>query len=390
MVSEWLHLERSGTAPQTGLGRLGSNSSRQTDQAYVPSSQGASPDAHPSPPDVAFDRLRWTDILRIASVGQRRFLDAPRQHASPLFPMDTGVRQLLPLVPTNGRVFVARSGHRVIGYVVFRVSGPDRRWLLQSLGAENEEPDTHQIWQRLIEAGVVAAGQEGTKRLYARTPAGQDLGQMIGKVGFAPYMREFVLDGAPGSIRLPEPVSVHVRRQHRTDVWAIHQLYLSTTPQPVQFAEAYTSHQWDINQRFSASSIQAGWLLEEGHRVVAYVRAESRPDTHVVEFMCDPDFRSVFPQVLGRALGDLTEMSPRHISIIARGYQQECIADIEQMGFSLQQEQQTSVKYTVVPIRSAQATIVSFPSRDLAEPAGKRVPTFLKGTSGDPASEPQG
>jgi hypothetical protein len=165
---------------------------------------------------------------------------------------------------------------------------------------------------------------------------------------------------------------------------------MSTVPQPVQYAEALTSHHWDVNPRFSASVVQAGWLVEDGNRVVAYLRAESRPHAHLLEFMAEPEHRSAFPALVSAALTDLLAMSPRQAFIVARAYQQEFVGTLQDHGFSIQQEQELYVKYTTVAARVQTATVVTFPPQDVKEPAAKRVPTFLKGSSRDPASGPSG
>ena len=201
--------------------------------------------------------------------------------------------------------------------------------------------------------------------------------------GFSSYADETVF-GAP-SVPLQRAVT-RVRRQHRSDVWAIHQLYMATVPQPVQYAEALTSHRWDINPRFSPSSVQAGWVIEEGYQIVAYLRAESRPDRHILEFVIDPRRGELVPPLLAGALADLAQMPPRQVSIATRGYQQEYSQPLLDRGFSVQLEQQLHVKYTTAMARSPVATVVNFP-QEVKESSGKRVPTFLKGSPKDPVAE---
>jgi len=357
-------------------------SSRQTSQASVPLRQGAPNDSNEPQIELDVGRLTWADLIALRTIRHRFFLNQPGRRLSSGQPFQAGVRQLLPLLPSDDRVLVARTERRPVGYAVFTVVNPDRRWILEGIGANLGIYAMQPVWEELVRAGVVAAGLEGTKRLYARAPCDSELTPAIRASGFTPYANEIVL-GAP-MLSLPYATS-RVRRQHRSDVWSIHQLYMATVPQPVQYADALTSHHWDINPRFSATAIQAGWIVDDGSRVVAYLRAESRPDSHVLEFVVDRGHSDQFPQLVTGALSDLATMAPRQVYVLVRGYQQEYIRPLLDRGFSIQLEQDLYVKYTTALARVPMATVVNFP-QDVKEPAGKRAPTFLNGSPGDPMS----
>jgi len=352
----------------------------------VPLRQGTPRDT--TDPQISIDvgRLRWRDLPQLPSIQERYYLNQPARRPGSGQPVANGIRQLLPLVPARGRVFVARADRRPVGYAVFAVQNPDRRWVLEGIGANLGIYELQPVWEELVNFGIVAAGLEGTKRLYARIPYGSDLSAVIRASGFSHYGNEAVLGAPLGSLTY---ANTRVRRQHRSDVWAIHQLYMATVPQPVQYAEALTSHHWDVNTRVSTSSLQAGWIVEQGYQVVAYMRAESRPESHVLEFMIDPEHRDVFPHLVAGVLADLAGMAPRQVHISVRGYQQEFIRPLLDRGFSIQLEQDLYVKYTTAMARVPVATVVNFP-QEVKEPAGKRVPTFLKGSPRDPASESSG
>ncbi len=358
-------------------------SSRQTSQANVPLRQGTPRDSSELQVKLDVGRIHWADLNSLRSIRQRFFLDQPASRLSSGQPFQAGLKQLVPLAGSRVRVFVARLEQRPVGYAIFSIANPDRRWLLDGIGANLGVYEMQPVWEELVNFGVVAAGLEGTKRLYARVPAGSDLTPVVRANGFSPYANEIVL-GAP-TVSLNHAPS-RVRRQHRSDVWAIHQLYMATVPQPVQYAEALTSHHWDINPRFSPSSIQAGWVIEEGYQIAAYMRAESRPDSHLLEFVIDPRQANLFPNLLAGALADLATMPSRQVYVAARGYQQEFVEVLVDRGFSIQLEQQVHVKYTTAMARAPAATVVNFP-HEVKESSGKRVPTFLKGSAKDPASE---
>ena len=357
-------------------------SSRQTGQPSVPLRQTAQRDSND--PQVNFDigRLSWSDLIALRSIRKRFLLNQPARRLSSGQPFQAGIRQLLPLMPSDDRVFVARVEHRPVGYAVFTVMNPDRRWALEGIGANLGIQDMQPVWEALVQCGVVAAGLEGTKRLYARAPCHSDLIPIIRSGGFLPYANEIVLGTRMLSLT---HTSSRVRRQHRSDVWSIHQLYMATVPQPVQYAEALTSHHWDINPRFSASAIQAGWIIDDGNQVAAYMRAESRRESHVLEFIVAPRHGDVFPQLVADVLAELASMAPRQVYVLVRGYQQEFVRPLLDRGFSIQLEQDLHVKYTTALVRAPVASVVNFP-QDVKEPAAKRAPTFLNGASLDPAS----
>jgi len=361
---------------------LRTGSSRQTRQPSVPARAGAPRDANDSQfnPEVGF--LGWADLIGLRSIDQRRFLNQPARRLSSGQPFQAGIRQLAPFLPSDDRVLIARAGRRPVGYAVFTVVNPDRRWVLEGIGVQAAIDAIEPIWEELLRVGVIVAGLEGAKRLYAKAPADSDIIPVIRSSGFTPYINEIVL-GAP--LLSLTYASSRVRRQHRSDVWAIHQLYMATVPQPVQYAEALTSHHWDVNPRFSASVIQAGWIIDLGNRVVAYIRAESRPDSHVLEFIVDPRHGELFPRLIAGVFAELASMAPRQVYVLVRGYQQEFIRSLLDRGFSIQLEQDLHVKYTTALARAPVASVVNFP-QDVKEPAGKRAPTYLNGSSRDPAS----
>ncbi len=360
------------------------SSSRQTSQASVPLRQGSPHDANDPHLNLDVGWLRWSDLLSLRSIRERYFLNQPACHSNAGQPVASGIRQLLPVVRSSDRVFVARSEKHPVGYAVFNVLEPDRSWVLEGIGANLGVYEAQPVWEELITFGVVAAGLEGAKRLYAKAPRKSGLVPVIRATGFTPYASEMVLGGAFPALGSG---STGVRKQQQSDVWSIHQLYMATVPQPVQFAEALTSHHWDIRPRLSATFVKSGWLIEDGHQVIAYMRAVSRTDSHVLEFNVLPDHGSVFPELVDGALAGLSSMSPRSVRVLVRGYQQEFVRPLTERGFSIQLEQELLVKYTTALARSAVPAIVSFPS-EAKEPARGRVPTFLQGSSGDPASDP--
>ncbi len=345
----------------------------------MPLRQGAPHDQSDPQLNLDVGWLRWSDLVPLRAIRERYYLNQPS--AGTGLPLGAGFRQVMPLMRTPDRVFVARTGRHPVGYAVFRVVDPDRRWELEGIGANLGVYEAQPVWEELVNYGVVAAGLEGAKRLYARVPRRSGLVPVVRASGFSPYASEMLMAG-------PFPVhggaSTRVRKQQPSDVWSIHQLYMATVPQPVQFAEALTSHHWEIRPRLTSQSVKSGWLIDTGHQVSACLRSVSRPEFHVIEFNILPDRGDLFPELIDGAFAGLASMSPRPVYIIVRGYQQEFLQPLAERGFTLHLEQELLIKHTPAQALVAQAAIVSFP-QEVKDPVGKRVPTFLNGSSGDPA-----
>ena len=369
--------------PQVRTWLLRRTSSRQTSQANVPLRPGYQRETQDPEIQLEVGRVRWRDLFGLRGIRYRIFLNIPNRSLASGQPTRAAFRQLLPFTRSSDRVFIARNEATPVGYAVFRVVRPDGRWQLEGIGANLGVYQLEPVWDELIRAGIVAAGLEGTRRLFARTSVGSDLASVLTGCGFTPYDRETILAAPLHALRHS---NTRIRRQQHSDVWAIHQLAMATVPQPVQNAEALTSHHWDISRHLVSASVQSGWIMDDGNQVAAYIRADSRPDAHILEFMVVPGSRDLFPELLSGVLSELAASPQRQVLILVRAHQEEFIRPLLNRGFHPQAEQELYVKYTTAAVRLPVAPVVTFP-QEVKEPAAKRVPTFLKGASGDPASE---
>lgn len=330
-------------------------------------------------------------------VGQSRWSDLSslRANASYLPPDDSDpegpsqrhliaiLKDLLPFTGLDQRVFIARSGGRPVGFIVFAVVGPDQRWVVSDVGANLGVYAVDPVLEELLHHGVVAAGLEGTKRLYSHVPTSSPILASFRRCGFAPYTTETIL----GARMMPVPSGpTRGRRQLSNDVWSIHQLYLGSVPRQVQYAEALTSHHWDIERQGWSGTTRNGWLVEDGYQAVGYVKVASSHRAHTLEFMMHPDHRNRFPDLIGTVAKDLRSRLARPTRVIVRNYQHEYLSYLDEIGFTVQLEQELHVKYTTAPVRAPANVSVTFAS-DLKEPVGKRVPTFLVDSPSDPSSE---
>ena len=332
---------------------------------------------------VQVGRARWSDLLDLRTFtshlpgGEAGPGGPPEHHLAAI------LKDLLPFTGNDQRVFIARSGGHPVGYIVFTVKGPDQRWVVSNISANLGVYAAAPVLEELLLHGVVAAGLEGTKRLYLHVPTSSPMRAPIRRAGFAPYGAEFIL----GAHMMPVPIGpTRGRRQLSNDVWAIHQLYLASVPRQVQYAEALTSHHWDIERQGWSGTTHNGWIVEDGYQTVGYMKVASSHRTHVLEFVMHPEHRQRFPDLIGTVAQDLQGRLARPTYVIVRNYQHEYLTYLHEIGFAFQMEQELHVKYTTAPVRSPAHVSVTFTS-ELKEPIGKRVPTFLVDHPPDPSSE---
>jgi len=337
------------------------------------------------PLDVRAARLR--DLLALHLIDQRIPLDLPNRQCEESDPAMVALRQVLPLARHDEPLLVAHAERRLVGYAHFQIVGPDRRWILQTVGSAMGIYEAEPIWEELLRYAVVTAGLDGTKRLYTRLPPAAPITGAARRTGFTPYVSETIW--AAALVPVTRAVG-HVRRQHQADVWSIHQLYMAVVPRQVQYAEALTSHSWDVTTpRLPGGAFCHGWLVEDGHLVAAYARVISHHNAHIIEVLVDPEQREVFNDLLSMVFAELGRMPARRVYVTLRGYQSELTEILRGFGFVLFQEQDVSIKYTTASAWTPAVSVSPF-SVDVKEPSAKRVPTFLHGSHADPSSDAAG
>jgi hypothetical protein len=303
------------------------------------------------PIDVRSVRLR--DLIPLSSIRQRYPLDLPGGACIEADPAMVGLKQMMPLMRHDHPMLVARSDRGLVGYAYFAVVGPDQRWMLQGVGSQ--------------------------MGIFARLPVGTSVLAAARKVGFAPYVSESIWAAALVPVTRP---GHRVRRQQQSDVWSIHQLYMTAVPRQVQYAEALTSHNWDLDAQHLPGGMSCmGWLVDSGHLVGAYAR--------VIEFLVDPEHRAVFGDLVSTVFAELGRMPARRVYVTVRGYQAELAEILQGFGLVLHLEQDVHIKYTTASAWAPSVTVSPF-SADVKEPSAKRVPTFLHGSHSDPTSETVG
>lgn len=308
-------------------------------------------------------------------------LNQPEFNLGPYRPMRAGLSQIVRFGETRPRVFVARAGGKTVGFAHWQPVLPDRRWQLIALGSATGVYDAAPVWEELIRHSTTAAGLSGVKRLDAQIPLVSPVEGPIHAVGFTAYASETVFMAQQLAIG---STNAELRAQEQTDTWAIHQLYNATVPKKVQFAEAWTSHHWDVRtSRNLPNRVVRGWLAEDGHQLLGYVRTTSCGSAHVLELIYTPERPAVIDRLLDGALSRLRRVSRVGTVYCAlRGYQAEAVSALMERGFDPVLEQDLHVKYTTAIARQPQPEVVPFHA-DVIERLPKRVPSFLHGKPGD-------
>ena len=331
------------------------------------SSSGAAPENRHFSLDIRL--ARFTDLPSINSIERVYPLWQPQLSVSGYRPANSVLAARVGRETGKPQMMVAESNGEIIAFADFKPSMPDHRWLLQAFGASTGVYDPGPVWEEVLAAGIRQAGMNGVKRLYARATGGTNANIALRGAGFAPYAVEtiYVVD-SPRTLG----ADVAMREQESTDTWAIHQLYNASVPRNVLYAEALTSHTWDISRSRRPGARQTiGWLVDDGSNIGAYVRVTSDHGVHCVDITFALGAVKRASALLDAVLRRLRlEKRIARVYIALRDYQQELEPALARLGFTPGLTQELLVRYTAVPIR---AVTVEAPAQHVE--LGDRVPS---------------
>ncbi len=357
---------------------------RASDGDFVSTSRTSSANSEPRIPEVAAQNRPFELDIRLA-----RFTDLPAigriERVYPLWQPQLSVSRYNPASSLLGArlqrragksvMLLASAGGQTVAFADFKPSMPDHRWQLQALGASTGVYDPSPIWEEILAAGIRHAGFDGVKRLYARATAGTNAYIALRAAGFAPYAVEtiYVAD-SPRTIG----AEVSMREQESTDTWAIHQLYNASVPRNVLYAEALTSHAWDIehSRRPGAQQI-AGWLADDVSNIAAYVRVASDHGVHCIDLTFAPGAAKRAAALLDAVLRRMRlEKRINRVYITLRAYQQEIEPALARLGFTPGLTQESLVRYTAAPLRAVTVE-GSVQHVDLGDRVPSQAPSIL-------------
>jgi hypothetical protein len=288
----------------------------------------------------------------------------------------------LPIVRRDRPTFVATADGQPVGFVRFSPRRPDGRWIVAAISASTGVYSPEPVWEALLAHGVRAAGLRGVRRLFARVPVGDPLLEIMRACGWVAFARETLfradrltpLSRTRGDVRLQEPA----------DTWAIHQLYSSSAPRPVQEIEALTSHVWHMEQpRQSRRGVRkTGWLLHDAGQLAAYARFSSGFRAATLDVVVGSGQRSHFGALLDGIIMAPHRGRSRPIFCALRGYDLDLRDELTGRGFAEVGEQELLIRYTTATARTPAIEPVHFPV-ELRPAMPRRVPTFLEGQPTD-------
>jgi hypothetical protein len=326
--------------------------------------------------DLTVRPARLHDVFHVARMPRTFELNQPDLLLHGYSLARSSLRSSVPLLKSRPKLFVALSGDRLVGFIHCQTAYPDQRWHVVAIGTATGVFDAAPVEDALIRFGVTAAGLRGVKRVYARAVSGSDLLESFQRVAFSPYATETVFSCdafQSGGGR------VELRAQEASDTWAIHQLYSATAPREVQYAEAYTSHRWDVTgpDEFGRASTRYGWMVDDGHALAAYARVSCSGGSHLIELLYQPDHRDALEPMLDSVVTALRARGKiERLLCSLRGYQVDAASALERRGFDPVLEQDLLVKYTTATARAPQPEPAAVHA-DVIERLPKRVPSFL-------------
>ena len=292
-------------------------------------------------------------------------LDLPDSVVSGYTPLSGLIRgRWNPFRGARIRTYVAAAKQSPIAFMQVRerATDPRNKWDLIYLGAGRSAaaatPERRvELWAALLDYITAAAGRRGVQRLYAKVASAGAVAEAFHVAGYTRYGEETIhlLVGAPSG-EPEESEEFYIRPQATGDTWALHQLYTLTAPKVVQYAEAYTSHRWELPRR-SAVAAQGGlrewgFVVERGHEIAIYCRVARQGSKSRLEFVYEPTARELLPQALGAVLRWLDPGQGEQIYCATREFQAELSSILREHGFAAKEVQDVLVRYTVVSARS--------------------------------------
>ena len=352
---------------------------RQLRAAEAPTPMGTTPHPHAESP-LEIRQVRFSDLRSLRRVLHVLRLQQPEVQLMPYSPLRGAVVAASPGLRTSHPFVIVRDQGTVAGFAHFQPVGPDQRWQLLAVGTAAPEDRSIAIWEAALTYGVRSAGLRAVKRLYARAPRDSAIAASLRAVAWQPYASETIFAAYDFT---PAQVDHSIRPQGRSDTWSIHQLYNAAVPREVHYAEAFTSHRWEIPlRRGRIEPVVQGWIAEEEHRVIGYARMASNDGTHALEVVYEPGRADCLPLLLDAAVAGLAAPRIRRLYCSVRGYQAELASALQSRGFAAVLEQDLHVKYTTVQVRAPAVEALPF-HVEVRDVLPKRVPSFLHGPPRD-------
>jgi hypothetical protein len=301
-------------------------------------------------------------LLRMRRGGAR--LNLPDALVSRYTPL-TGIARgrWNPLRSGRVRTYIAAEGRTPRAFIQVRERLGEQRhkWDVLYLGTTRKPRADYSaqrgdFWVALLDHTTAVAGRRGVQRLFARVAGGGEAAAAFHTAGYNRFSEETIYTLLAPVALPPAPDHLPLRKQEPGDTWALHQLYTLTAPKGVQYAEAHTSHHWEVPHSRSAAmrggTREWGFVAERGHELAIYCRVARRGGRSRLEFLYEPAARELLVPTLTAMLRWLAPVPGERIYCTVRDYQAELGSALRDLGFTFLEVQGVLVRYTVVTARA--------------------------------------
>jgi hypothetical protein len=318
--------------------------------------------------------IRIRDLLRLRAM--RTDAVMPDLAHAPLGQRLADPWAVLPVSRRARKSFVAYLNGQPAGLMDLIADPANHRWVFsrmltcRHLASSTQESARQSVWSELVLQSVRAAGAERAKRIHAVLDEDSPVSSAMQSAGFAGYAQDTLL--MAHALPIEEAAGI-VRRQDSSDVWAIHQLYHSVTPRPVQYAEAFTSNFWNL--AVPGQHQARGYVVEDGLEIIAHCRATFGSDGPTLHVMVHPDAVDLLVPVVRDVINDIDSHGKRPVSLIVPDYLQEYLDPLTRLGFDIHRRQTRLVKYTVVAQRMQFRGVEEF-AREVPERVAAGTPSL--------------
>lgn len=279
------------------------------------------------------------------------------------------------------RTYVAAANRAPLAFVQVRdrATDPRNKWDLLYLGVARATAGRRvDLWVALLDYITAAAGRRGVPRLYAKVSGESEAAEAFHAAGYSRYGEETIhlLDGVAPDDR-EEMEDLALRPQGAGDTWALHQLYTLTAPKPAQYAEAYTSHRWELPRRGAVIAQggprEWGFVVERGHEIAIYCRVARQGGRARLEFIYEPAARELLSPTVRAIVRWLDPGPGEQVYCATREFQAELATTLRDHGFAAKEVQDVLVRYTVVSARTPALAVIGRSARErrlVGVPAG--------------------
>lgn len=326
---------------------------------------------------VVVRRARLVDLLPLSRINSQFLLDAPYTPDAECDPVKSLLKNVIPGRARSHPRFVATEpdSGQVLCAGQFRVCADDDRWVAEALATNVGVYDAVPVAAELLAHASIVAGLTGTRRVIARATRGTVPEHALLMANFHGYSSETVLESTADQIA-PPPGNMIARKQAPSDGWAIHRLYLQSTPKEVQAAEDLVSASWDCGPDGFGGHVTA-WLLESPAGLEACVRVLQRRDGRMLLSMMAADGGVDHVGALASwAIHRTARSKTAPIFVSVRGYQGYMVRKLQQIGFQVKGEQSVFVRYTTAQVRTSVITPVFRTVDEGREASPERAPSY--------------